>query len=223
MLRSGVRRDAEVHRLQVITRCADSFSESIMDETAKIIIATLSGFVIAFLAEPVKLYFQNKQKIRQMRTILYREIASNYKRLHIIVSAYDDLDRYNDDYEYSKLILKRLGEDLAGFHFDCYQLARKDLTVFYQMEEAITIDSLYTGFQSIRDNEENRSKEYIKYQIWSADLIILNRDKRLKTKLLLKLDPDIRMLADRNAEKIREREQQIKGIFSKKGRSKTTR
>jgi hypothetical protein len=39
-------------------------SKQAMDETGKIIIATISGFTVAFFAEPIKLYFQNAHNKR---------------------------------------------------------------------------------------------------------------------------------------------------------------
>jgi hypothetical protein len=38
-----------------------------MDDTLKIIIGTLSGFVIAFFAEPIKIFFQNRARINNIR------------------------------------------------------------------------------------------------------------------------------------------------------------
>lgn len=38
-----------------------------MDETTKILIGTISGFVIAFFVEPVKIYFQNQGRKKNLR------------------------------------------------------------------------------------------------------------------------------------------------------------
>ena len=48
-----------------------------MDETTKVIIATLSGFIIAFFAEPVKSYFQNRGQLHNLRVALYKEMVNN--------------------------------------------------------------------------------------------------------------------------------------------------
>lgn len=52
-----------------------------MDETTKVIIATLSGFIIAFFAEPVKSYFANRAKLNNLRIALYKELLYNYSTL----------------------------------------------------------------------------------------------------------------------------------------------
>ena len=44
-----------------------------MDETTKVLIGTISGFLIAFFAEPIKIYFSNNFKKRNIRLALYKE------------------------------------------------------------------------------------------------------------------------------------------------------
>jgi len=52
-----------------------------MDETTKVIIATLSGFIIAFLAEPVKDIIQHRTKLLNLKVALYKELWGNYATL----------------------------------------------------------------------------------------------------------------------------------------------
>ena len=47
-------------------------------------IATISGFIIAFFAEPLKTYFQNRAKLKNLRIALYKEILYNYSSLKTI-------------------------------------------------------------------------------------------------------------------------------------------
>jgi len=59
-----------------------------VDETTKILIGTISGFLIAFFSEPVKLYFQNKFSLGKMRGALYYEIYHNYIALLSFLDTY---------------------------------------------------------------------------------------------------------------------------------------
>jgi hypothetical protein len=59
-----------------------------MDETIKVLIGTVSGFVIAFFAEPVKVFFQNRTGKQILRVALYKEILSNYWFLSTYLEAY---------------------------------------------------------------------------------------------------------------------------------------
>jgi hypothetical protein len=64
----------------------------VMDDVTKIIIATISGFIVAFFAEPVKLYFQNKQRRDVFRFALYAEIYNNYRLLSTFIKVYKEND-----------------------------------------------------------------------------------------------------------------------------------
>lgn len=64
-----------------------------MDETLKIIIGTLSGFIIAFFAEPIKIYFQNKAKINYIRLAVYKEISHNYVVIYNNSQMYENEER----------------------------------------------------------------------------------------------------------------------------------
>ena len=41
-----------------------------MDEFTKVLIATISGFIIAFLSEPTKTFFTNQNNVKQLRRAL---------------------------------------------------------------------------------------------------------------------------------------------------------
>jgi hypothetical protein len=48
-----------------------------MDVTTKVIIATLSGFIIAFFAEPAKKNFLERTKLHNLKIALYKELIFN--------------------------------------------------------------------------------------------------------------------------------------------------
>lgn len=101
-----------------------------MSETIQIIIATLSGFIIAFFAEPVKTYFQNRAKLYNLRIALYKEIIFNYGCLLPLNEDSFKSDRDN-------IINHTL-------RTECYRHAiQNELTLFYQLSEAATINILY--------------------------------------------------------------------------------
>jgi len=105
-----------------------------MDEATKLLIGTLSGFAIAFLAEPVKIYFENRSKLQHLKTGLYKELLFNYI---ICTSAGDYPDRvYSAD----------AVEQLSSVMDDCYKNALKnDMHLFYQLADANSI-SLLEGY-----------------------------------------------------------------------------
>jgi hypothetical protein len=105
-----------------------------MDETTKVIIATLSGFIIAFFAEPVKNYFQDRAKLRNLRIALYKEVFYNYtvlseSRMKIIE---DEAEVAIGDY-LSQRVLRT----------ECYKHAlENEISLFYQLDEAHMIHIL---------------------------------------------------------------------------------
>lgn len=103
-----------------------------MDETTKILIGTISGFIIAFFAEPVKRYFENKSKLQHLRTALYKEMIQNFLMLE---SALDDF-RNN---EKSNIMA---GQPLMLN--DCYRyVVSQETALYYQLTEARLINMFY--------------------------------------------------------------------------------
>ncbi len=104
-----------------------------MDETTKVIIATISGFIIAFFAEPVKSYFQNKTKLRNLKVALYKELIYDYFAL-INFSVETDADFLIPGY-------------IAPYNLrtECYkQTLENELPLFYQLKEASLMNALYS-------------------------------------------------------------------------------
>ena len=134
-----------------------------MDESLKIIIGTVSGFLIAFLAEPVKIYFQNASKKKSLRLALYSELINNFMSLHFFLSGLDrsSEDRVAEAYlKLSKLVLK---VDVYGFAIS------HELYLFYQLKEAnlfaqtYAIASTIIGWIESGKREERVLEEAIKY------------------------------------------------------------
>jgi hypothetical protein len=112
-----------------------------MDETLKILVATLSGFVIAFFAEPMKIYFQNRNKIQNLRIALYKEIYHNYMGLkthaEIVTKQIDQLENMMVFANYF-------------YRTECYKQAiTQELTSFYQLKEATMINALYIDLNMV--------------------------------------------------------------------------
>jgi hypothetical protein len=135
-----------------------------MDETLKIIIGTVSGFLIAFLAEPVKIYFQNASKKKSLRLALYGELINNFMNLHFFLGGLDrsSEDRVAEAYsKLSKLILK----------VDVYRFAMSPelYHLFYQLKESslfaqtYAIASTIIGWIEAGKKEERVLEEAVKY------------------------------------------------------------
>ena len=100
-----------------------------MDETTKVIIATISGFVISFLAEPVKNYFANRAKLHNLRIALYKEMLSNY----IFMKAYGENTSSFRPENVVQIVIRR----------ECYtQSLENEVYLFYQLNEAHQINVL---------------------------------------------------------------------------------
>ncbi len=101
-----------------------------MDETTKVIIATLSGFIIAFFAEPVKNYFQNRAKLHNLRVALYKEMIHNY-------SSLDDASIDNANSSIKDFLARRV------IRIECYKHAiENEVSLFYQLDESNKINWL---------------------------------------------------------------------------------
>lgn len=102
-----------------------------MDETTKILIGTISGFIIAFFSEPVKVCFENKSKLNRLRLALYKEVIQNF---WVLKGAKD-----GDGHVRSILIM---GQPLLIN--DCYKYAlAQETSLFYQLREARFMNGIY--------------------------------------------------------------------------------
>jgi len=125
-----------------------------MDETTKVIIATLSGFIIAFFAEPVKIYFQNRAKLKDLRLALYKELIHNW----ILLTPFAEDSNKNDP----SIVL---GVVWFGLRTECYKKAlENELPLFYRLDESSTINMLHVNLAIVRDSVEEQEKDS-KYDI----------------------------------------------------------
>jgi hypothetical protein len=124
-----------------------------MNEILKVLIPVLSGFLVAFLAEPVKVFFQNRIRKQNLRVALYKEILSNYAFLSTYLETYRlSLDISKDSMSgYSEYVRKEFA-NFSGhlFRTECYKHAlSQELPLFYQLTEAMMVNALYTSLNMI--------------------------------------------------------------------------
>ena len=148
-----------------------------MDETIKIIVGTLSGFVIAFLAEPIKLFFQTTAKKNNLRKGLYHEIAHNY-------SVLANLFEKNDEDDNEVFVADNLENAALLVRTECYKyVISQETYLFYQLKEAATINIIYSTLEMIFSiaNYEATKKDF-------ASLV--------KTIRKLNIEPNVRLFLE---------------------------
>jgi len=113
-----------------------------MDETTKVIVGTISGFIVAFLVEPVKLFFQNKSRKKYFQLALYSEIYNNYRFLSSFLIVYHE----NNPHQLKAFFD---GAIKNSIRLDCYsQFVSKFPDVYYQLKESSIINMLYAYLTS---------------------------------------------------------------------------
>lgn len=113
-----------------------------MDETTKVIIGTISGFIVAFLVEPVKLYFQNNSRKKYFQIALYSEIYNNYRFLSSFLRVYHE----NNPHQLKGFFD---GTIKHSVRMDCYTHFMSHYPdVFYQLKESTFINTLYAYLTS---------------------------------------------------------------------------
>jgi len=118
-----------------------------MDETTKVVIGTISAFLIAFFAEPIKTFFQNRSRRNHLQVALYSEIYNNYNVLGGFLKIYGEID-----IEQSKAYFK--GSIKHSIRSECYKYyvsSQSDL--FYQLKEASQLNIIYATLFSLLDPE----------------------------------------------------------------------
>jgi hypothetical protein len=103
-----------------------------MDESLKIIIGTLSGFIVAIFTEPIKRKIENKSKLRNLRIALYKEMIQNFFMLE------QALQEYKNDNNSNIMV----GQPLLIV--DCYRyVVSQETALYYQLSEARLINMFY--------------------------------------------------------------------------------
>lgn len=110
-----------------------------MDETAKVIIATLSGFIIAFFAEPVKNYFADRANLHHLRVALYTELINNYYALTHFTLNGTNADSYTL-FHIAKYELRT----------ECYKhTLQNEIPLFYRLIEANMLNIIYVRINQL--------------------------------------------------------------------------
>jgi len=97
----------------------------------------------------VKVFFQNRTGKQNLRVALYKEILSNYWFLSTYLEAYGlSLDISKDSISgYSEYVRKEFS-NFSGHLFSKHALSQ-ELPLFYQLNEAMMINALYTSLNMI--------------------------------------------------------------------------
>lgn len=102
-------------------------------ESLELLVATISGFVIAFIAEPIKDTFSYYRKRKRLKNAIYREIIYIYEQLFF---------HQNRFHKEGKLLSIH---NLFHFDMEAYQAAKAEPLVFYDMPESSLIKSVYSS------------------------------------------------------------------------------
>jgi hypothetical protein len=117
-----------------------------MDDVTKTLIAVLAGFITAFLAEPVKIYFQKRARLRELKVGLYKEMWANYATCRTHSEDLRKICKATSDHKNRnvKHILASTYEGVkTQIRGECYGKAINDeLLLFYQLPEAHVINVL---------------------------------------------------------------------------------
>ena len=136
-----------------------------MDETLKVTIATISGFLIAFFAEPIKIYFQQRARKQAIRRALCHELYFNYESFRKFTDKQDG--------EFTKNELQKFVFNAKyATHVEAHKYyLTHDLDLYYQLGEVATINWLYALLNRLLDNLTSR------YESKEIPTIVLNEIK----------------------------------------------
>jgi hypothetical protein len=121
--------------------------------TVAILIAVLgvvAGFITAFFAEPVKIYYQDKARLKYLRVGLYKEMWQNYILCNSIVE--DGIRRSKEGFprDTQTIIDASIGTVKRTLRREYYeQVLKNDLSFFYRLTECSFINSLYADLLSL--------------------------------------------------------------------------
>jgi len=174
-----------------------------MDESTKVIVATISGFLIALFAEPIKLFFQNRIKKQNIRRAIYSEIISNYlafatlfgKNLESKKDWIEDPGKFSNDFAHGIRHLIKV---------DCFTYAvTQEAPTYYQMKEATSFNYLYSTLQAVLEwaamNKTVQKSSHLRPQGFIDEFVRTTKDnirqgyfdRRLVKKIVGKRDLDI--------------------------------
>jgi hypothetical protein len=149
-------------------------------QTWQLIVSTIAGFLIAFLAEPVKVYFVERAAQKQLRKALYREMTQLYVKwiglLELIDNGSTRLDQLNVNIP---LVTTT----------DCYTYAKTKPVEFFALQEASVLDSVYGNFLLVGSKSiSGQPTERLQYARLAV-MVIENciRRNEIDSKFLLRL------------------------------------
>lgn len=123
------------------------------------IAAFITASVTAFLAEPVRTYFQNRARKQDLRVALYRESLYNYLYLYGAESQNVSNPFLENKFLWSK----------TGIRSECYRQAiSQDLFLFYKLPEAEDFNEMYAKLHMLSSALDTAgflvlAKAYIQY------------------------------------------------------------
>ncbi len=135
-------------------------------------IAALLGVILGFLAEPVKIYYTNKNRRNQMRRALYAELLNIYFRISDTPKDLSEQDYKNN---FGNLL-----------YIPAYEYAKSDPLTFYSIEEASLINGIYATILTLSTMPPNN--EGIRMKIGWFDIIARNIDDSVRNR---ELDADL--------------------------------
>ena len=103
-------------------------------------ITALASFIVAFYAEPIKIYFSNKARKRQFRNALYRETLQIHSQLSDIraLVVQGQIDEGGVTFALNRIT------------HQAYQTAKADPFLLYELKEAIDFDVLYKNLELLQ-------------------------------------------------------------------------
>jgi len=138
-------------------------------EYSKTLMSVFAGFITAFLAEPVKVYFTNKAKKSNIRRALYGEILDIYNRFFTFLISTEER---GTQISFSKVV---------DTNFDCYKFAKLDPALFYQLKEASLISQVYSNIELLK--QENDSGIDFEKSVSITKLIVLQIESLFMSKM----------------------------------------
>lgn len=142
------------------------------EEFFKIVISTISGFFIAFAAEPVKTWSNHQHRKKLTKIAIYREIVFIYDRLIFFdqMSSQGKLFSVND---------------ILGDKFFVYEYLKQDPLLFYELKESSLIDQVYGNLEILKvklsSHDYQKTSEVGKLILKQIEIILLVKgfDKNL--------------------------------------------
>ena len=117
------------------------FNSDFRWEYFKTLISVFSGFITAFLAEPIKVFFTNRAEVSNLRRSIYGEIVSTYNSFTNFLISVEDRG------------VRIPLSNAVNSDFDCYKYAKSHPTLFYKLREASIVNQIYNNILLLKQQE----------------------------------------------------------------------